>query len=547
VEVEVQMGYTDKELRDATQIAYMDFTDGYAELNRRNKEPPYTIRQIKDATKDPEKCAAIDKIVKENGISIDLDTLKIAQIHNTNNENGFYGCIIETSDKEAIVAFRGSEEPNGKQLRFDWINADLALINNKRTTQQAEVDKFLEDIKTNGYLDKYTSVASTGHSLGGNLSDYFTIRSVDYGISDKIKQSVSFDGPNFSKEFLEDNKKQIDSVSNVMKHYQWSAVGNLLFPVPGVEFDTAQIKDYGDTSTYLQNQYKDEFSYNLICRHDTRSLEFDKHGNLINGKTDNFAWFMGKVSKGIDRLPSGIGNFMKDNLTYYLLLGDETKSLFVDAKGLTGSGTVLVAGGAIAVLANPIGTLAITANVIAVTVALIAASFGIECLIEFFESAIEKVSELVSKAIMAMKEVAEFKDLLKKEAAKIIDLAKRAISLLPNSANEFRTEVTSKIRDYSIGMLEELKNAYSLIISEDFFDMGIWNKKFAYEKWFNRLYISPIQSAASHLTNSVQEAGIGFINNVTGVFKEVQELDNSFAKYLNTKVEELNAISGLLD
>lgn len=190
-------------------------------------------------------------------------------------------------------------------------------------------------------------MASTGHSLGGNLSGYFTIQAANTGFSKKITQSVNFDGPGFSKEFLEKNKKQIDSMSEIMKHYQWSAVGNLLFSVPGVEFVTTDIKDYSDTSTYLQNDFDKEYLYNLICRHDTRSLKYDEHGNLVNGKRDNLAWFMGKLSKLIDRMPSSIGNSMKDSLTYFLLHGEEIKSLFVDDNGLTTLGKSLVAAAAV--------------------------------------------------------------------------------------------------------------------------------------------------------------------------------------------------------
>ncbi|WP_033168226.1 Mbeg1-like protein [Clostridium sp. KNHs205] len=543
------MGYTDKELRDATQIAYMDLNEGYKELVRLRVKPPYTIKQIINNTINLKKRAQLENKIKEGDISIDLDSWKITQIHDTNKDNGFYGCIIETSENEAIVAFRGSESTTDAQFEYDWINADIGLLNNNRTPQQAEVDVFLSAIKDNGYLDKYTYVASTGHSLGGNLSDYFTIKAAN-DFSDKIKQSVNFDGPGFSKEFLEDNKKEINVMSEIMKHYQWSAVGNLLFPVPGVEFVTTDIKNYSDTSTYLQNDFDKEYLYNLICRHDTRSLKYDEHGNLVNGKMDNLAWFMGKISKLIDRMPSAIGNSLKDSLTYFLLHGEEIKSLFVDDKGLTTLGKSLVAAAAVAVLLNPIGTIAIAAKVIVTAAAVVLAAVGLESLIEFIESTVEKVGELVSNAVkMAAKKFAEFKDFLKKEVSKIKDLAKYAITLLTNKAarDKLVNEVAGKIRDYSAGILEELKKAYSLIISEEFFDMRIWNKKYLQEKWYGRLLLSPIQAVAFSLAGSFLDAGIGFINKVTGVFEEVQELDDSFAKFLNTKADELNAVADLLD
>ena len=544
------MGYTDKELRDATQIAYMDLSDGYNYLVEiKNEKPPFSIRQIINSTKDIKIQANLEDKIKEGDISIDLDSWKITQIHDTNDDNGFYGCIIETSNNEAIVAFRGSEEPNiNNQLKLDWIDADIGLLNSTKTLQHEIVDKFIAEIKNNGYLDKYTYVASTGHSLGGNLSDYFTIKAAN-DFSDKIKQSVNFDGPGFSKEFLESNKKEIDAVSGIMKHYQWSAVGNLLFPVPGVEFVTTDIKDYSDTSKYLQDKFK-EYSYNLISRHDTRSLEYDEHGNVVNGKMDKLAWFMGKISKLIDRMPSAIGNSMKKDLEYFLLRGEEIKSLFVDDKKLTTIGKEMVAAAAIAVLSNPIGTLTIAAKVIATSTAVILASVGLECLVEYIESTAEKVGELVAEAKkIVAKKFEEFKDFLKKEVSKIKDLAKYAITLLTNKAarDKLVNEVAGKIRDYSAGILEELKKAYSLIISEEFFDMRIWNKKYLQEKWYGRLLLSPIQAVAFSLAGSVLDAGIGFLNKVTGVFEEVQELDDSFAKFLNTKADELNAVAELLD
>ncbi len=544
------MGYTDKELRDATQIAYMDLSYGYNYLVEiKNEKPPFSIKQIINSTKDIEMRANLEDKIKKGDISIDLNSWKITAIHDTNDANGFYGCIIETSNNEAIVAFRGSEEPNiNNQLKLDWIDADIGLLNSTKTLQHEIVDKFIAEIKNNGYLNKYTYVASTGHSLGGNLSDYFTIKAAN-DFSDKIKQSVNFDGPGFSKEFLESNKKEIDAVSGIMKHYQWSAVGNLLFPVPGVEFVTTDIKDYSDTSKYLQDKFK-EYSYNLISRHDTRSLEYDEHGNVVNGKMDKLAWFMGKLSKLIDRMPSAIGNSMKKDLEYFLLHGEEIKSLFVDDKKLTTLGKEMVAAAAIAVLSNPIGTVAIAAKVIVTSTAVILGAVGLECLIEYIESTVEKVGELVAETKkMVAKKFEEFKEALKKEVSKIKDLAKYAITLITNKVarDKLVNEVAGKIRDYSAGILEELEKAYSLIISEEFFDMRIWNKKYLQEKWYGRLLLSPIQAVAFSLAGSVLEAGIGFINKVTGVFEEVQELDDSFAKFLNTKTDELNAVADLLD
>lgn len=63
------MGYTDKELRDATQIAYMDLMDGYDALSRMKVKPPYSIRQIIDETQDDELKMLLENKIKAGDIS----------------------------------------------------------------------------------------------------------------------------------------------------------------------------------------------------------------------------------------------------------------------------------------------------------------------------------------------------------------------------------------------------------------------------------------------------------------------------------------------
>ncbi len=279
------MAHTDEEMRLFTQIAYADLSDAY--IRMQGEHPGRSVFTI----------AELEKYAKKNFPNAELDSLKclsieqknmwtIAAVHDTNDDNGFYGCIIETSPGESVIAFRGSEDlKDPGNLQHDWYEADLKLLNSIQTKQQAEVEVFLKENKR--YLKSCDSISLTGHSLGGNLADYGTLVSHKYGFDDKIDQCISFDGPGFSNEFIEAHYNEINHMRKSMKHYKWSLVGNLLFPLPGVEQKICKLKD-------------EVKPWQVLTRHDTKYLEFDADGNVISGKKDYLSMNMDWISKIID-------------------------------------------------------------------------------------------------------------------------------------------------------------------------------------------------------------------------------------------------------
>ena len=130
------MAYSDKDLQVATQIAYYD-------LNRANREymkkhsniGTPTLKELlkqDSLNADANIKKSIDKNLhdaqaKNNTIDIQRFTKqeelyneivygnspygnwKIVDIRDTNSENGFYACTIETNSNSTIVGFRGSE------------------------------------------------------------------------------------------------------------------------------------------------------------------------------------------------------------------------------------------------------------------------------------------------------------------------------------------------------------------------------------------------------------------------------------------------------
>lgn len=227
--------YTDAENVLFSRIAYQDLNSGYQMAKRSGNYPDGKV-PLKDLP--PQDIAKL----KACGVTQDqINSWKLADVHDTNAKNGFYGCIIDTNDGRAAVAFRGSEDMlNGNNAENDWADADFSLLNQTQTRQHAEVDRFLA--KNKQTLQGYNSISTTGHSLGGNLAEYATIVSDQYGLDGKIKQCTSLDGPGFNKEFLKQHAPQIDKMRDVMTHYRWSLVGNCLNDPAGKDI-TARVSD----------------------------------------------------------------------------------------------------------------------------------------------------------------------------------------------------------------------------------------------------------------------------------------------------------------
>ena len=315
------MRYSDLELKGATQIAYLSLLEkGQDALESTGKAGPYTVREIILSCVDQEsaKQACINKGIPENEITFDMlvqnsdiskedkerielftDEMlnwKIADINDFNQENGMYACVIETKEDDAIIAFRGSENMKKYQnLVKDWANADFGLLNSSETSQQKAAEAYMESLQQKHILDKYDSLAVTGHSLGGNLAAHFTVSSAEPGresIYTKINQCVNFDGQGVSNEYIKEHQSAITKTGSKITHYKWSAVGALLLPIPGEKTEFLGINDDLHKETALER-----FKYKLIRRHDTRSLMFDENGQAIRGKQDIFSIIMSGISK----------------------------------------------------------------------------------------------------------------------------------------------------------------------------------------------------------------------------------------------------------
>ena len=165
--------------------------------------------------------------------------------HDDNAGSGMVGILIETAPGKASICFRGTEFEGGLQQIFnDFGRADIGLLNSLQTVQHKEVDKMMQSFQQKGVFDRY-KVTMIGHSLGGNLAQYATIKAVDMGLDDRIESCISLEGPGFSDAFIQKYKEQIRKVSGKMVHYRWSVVSTLMYDLEdfGVEEHVIQVKD----------------------------------------------------------------------------------------------------------------------------------------------------------------------------------------------------------------------------------------------------------------------------------------------------------------
>ncbi len=237
IELGSSLPFTDRDLLVATQIAYYDFdqtslSEGESlELSELLKKS-----QIEEKLNQSYENAEEEELRKQMAEgSLDLykeicseDSAyghwKIVNVRDLNAEKGFYAVLIDTGNDCAILAFRGSESTDTNQLVKDWMNADFGLLMDHDTVQQEEAKKYLADIESQY---SYKTYAVTGHSLGGNLAEHAVLTASD-SMKDKIVQMINFDGPGYSKTYIERHSEEISKVTTAISHYKWSLVGELL-------------------------------------------------------------------------------------------------------------------------------------------------------------------------------------------------------------------------------------------------------------------------------------------------------------------------------
>lgn len=245
--------YSDAEKLLAAQIAYLDIGNTGQDLgsviasieeNYRNNPNDAYLKRLNDTI------TSIKNVANENKVT-GWENWKIVAVCDDNDNSGYYGMLIETGDKEAIITNRGSE-PRLDQLSEDWITNDGFFLDGDGTSQENRAQKFMEDIWYR-YGQDYDAFTVTGHSLGGHLALHQAI-TAPTEMQAKINDATSWDGPGFSEEYIRNHRDDIDRMAPNMTHYNYSFVGSLLLPLPGV----------GRTTIDAENSFIDRHSLSSV-------------------------------------------------------------------------------------------------------------------------------------------------------------------------------------------------------------------------------------------------------------------------------------------
>lgn len=233
--------HTDAEMLLATQIAYLnvdqysaggyntvgeilDMIEGhYSHMNNLTALEKAQLDTVQN----------IRTIMQDNNLDY-CSSWRIIQQGNRNTETGFYAVTIDTGYGDAILGFRGSETwDDVRQGILDWGVADVGLLNSYQTQQQRDAEQYVREFERL-YGDRFDTVSTTGHSLGGNLAEHAAI-TAPRSFLDKLNRVTNWDGPGFSDEYIRfhTNNGDIQRAADRIDHYRWSFVSSLLNPVPG--------------------------------------------------------------------------------------------------------------------------------------------------------------------------------------------------------------------------------------------------------------------------------------------------------------------------
>lgn len=440
------MTLTDWELKAISRIAYCDLENAKAD-----KLP----MSLYDALSKEDR----EKLVRFGISEEKMRAWKVLKTHDDNGPNGtgFWACAIEVFPGHVAVGFRGSEALDSTQdVRQDWVGADLGLLNSTMTDQQAEAREFFRLNKD--WLDDYT-LTLTGHSLGGNLAEYATIISSEYGLDDNILQCASLDGPGHSLEFINKYRDEIEKMSGVMYHPRWSWVGGLLHDLPGVQYRYIDV----------ENSDRADEDYNFGTRHGLEYVKQDEKNpqNFADGEQDDFAKITEVITEGADLLPAPIGNAVVTIVgSIWIGITWATENLTDKDGNITPTGWLIILGalGVIKIFGLPQTIVAGLAIIVAL-LAVVAVAIVAELAYELVMKVVDTICDAVAAAYNWAKETWQQ---LKESAKALIEKAKEWLKTTFNQGYEYATnhpkvEIdTYKMKQYATRITEVNKRIKKL-------------------------------------------------------------------------------------
>lgn len=327
--------HDEKELNDIARLAYIDLASNYDYLCSKSKytDSKFTYEELLLARQDNTEIyeeflqendlqiyynenssgeKSIDYIVVggEGGVRIEGDDLKswqVVDIHDTNNDNGFYGCAVDTGDGNLVLSFRGSEVGAKGKTIDDWGINDAGLLietPEELTPQHLEGIRWANDLNRAGFFKNCNSIALAGHSLGGNISEFMGMFYFSQYYPDKCTQVFNLDGPGENQlmmDYFMDNYKIMDGKMFLFKA---SGVGTIFHENASEYMESVRIAadKNGIDLSIIPEKYRDKL-YDIIL-HGQRYWLFDEDGkSFIRIEESETTINCAKFFSSIDSLP----------------------------------------------------------------------------------------------------------------------------------------------------------------------------------------------------------------------------------------------------
>ncbi|MCR4640243.1 Mbeg1-like protein [Ruminococcus sp.] len=241
------------------------------------------IEQISfDGLEDSQK-AALEIVKRSLALkrNADVGALELVSFseHDRKRYKGACGAVFRSSDGTAVyVVYRGTG--TGR-----WYDNGDGLSNTSSEYQNVAL-RYFNDVLDTLDLGDNVKLVVTGHSKGGNLSQFVTLKS---GYGGKVRYCISFDGQGFSPEFLKSIDYYIEKNSRVRslceKMYSVcgdndyvNVLGNKVIPKPNTVYirtNTASADIFG-AHTIVPEYYKDVDAHYCDYLFDFRTNMFNE-------------------------------------------------------------------------------------------------------------------------------------------------------------------------------------------------------------------------------------------------------------------------------
>ena len=165
-----------------------------------------------------------DKIISYVESNPSLMELEIINVSKT--DSGTHGFCVKDSDNNVTVIYSGDYSYSDS-----WVDNFVGAVQEDSTEQENALTFFEESMEIAKSMGEVSNVTVSGHSKGGNLAQYVTIR------SDDVDYCLSYDGQGFSDVFMEKYAPQIaangSKITSISANYDF--VHCVLNPIPNAQ------------------------------------------------------------------------------------------------------------------------------------------------------------------------------------------------------------------------------------------------------------------------------------------------------------------------